>query len=390
MLRFLTSGESHGPFLLAVLDGVPAGLDLDAAAVDRDLARRQRGHGRGDRMKIEKDAVRFVGGVRHGRTTGAPVALEIPNRDHAAWGDRMSPAGPVASAPEVTRPRPGHADLAGALKYGLADVRDVLERASARETAARVAAGAVAKRLLAEIGASVVSHVVEIGGIRADAGLLAGLPLDETSRRAEDDPCACADPGASTRMRAAIDAARDAGDTLGGVVEAAAFGLPIGLGSYAQHDRRLDGRLAAAVASIPAVKGVEFGLGFEAARRRGSEVHDAIERRAGGAPPFARPTNRAGGLEGGVTNGEPLVIRAAMKPISTLKKPLASVDLRTGAAAEAAFERSDVCAVPACAVVVEAVVALVLAAAALEKFGGDSVEEFRRNHAAYVAAIAAR
>jgi len=395
MLRFLTAGESHGPALVVVLEGVPAGLALVAEDVDRDLARRQRGYGRGGRMKIEKDAVRILAGVRHGETIGAPVALLVENKDFANWKDRMAAepgddsAGDAPGA--VTRPRPGHADLAGALKYGHEDVRNVLERASARETTMRVAAGAVAKRILGEIGASITSRVVEIGGAAAAPAVLAGLSPEEAARRAEEDPCACPDPAASERMRAAIDAAKRAGDTLGGVVEVVARGLPPGLGSYVHWDRKLDGRLAQAVMSIHAVKGVEIGLGFAAARRPGSDVHDPIERREGaGRSPYVRPTNRAGGLEGGVTNGEDVVVRLAMKPISTLMKPLRSVDLKTHEVFEAAVERSDVCAVPACGVVAEAMVALVLADAALEKFGADSIAEIRRNHAAYMAGVAGR
>ena len=380
MLRFFTAGESHGEALVAVIDGVPAGLPLTEADINQDLARRQRGYGRGGRMKIERDQVHILSGVRWGLTLGSPITLQIANRDWENWKATMSvaPPEPGAAAKQVTRPRPGHADLAGAMKYGHRDIRNVLERSSARETTARVAVAGVAKRLLGEYGIEILSHVVEIGGVRA-ADL--DLPWAEIKRRAEASEVRCADPEAEARMITAIDAARDKGDTLGGIFEVAALGCPVGLGSYVQWDRRLDGRLAQAFCSIQAIKGAEIGLGFETARRLGSEVHDEIlfDRDAG----FKRGSNNAGGLEGGVTNGQPVVVRAAMKPLSTLRTPLRSVDLTTKEAVEAVVERSDVCAVPAAGIVGEAMMAIVLAQAFLEKFGGDSLEEIRRNYQAY-------
>jgi len=389
MLRFLTAGESHGRALVVIVDGLPAGLLVEADALTRDLRRRQQGYGRGRRMAIESDAAVIVGGVRHGRTTGAPVAITVDNRDWLNWAFTMHPdehppadAGGAHRAP-VTRPRPGHADLAGALKYGHADIRDVLERASARETAARVAAGALARQLLGQLNIDVASHVVAIGPERADNRRVS---FEDIAALAEDSPTRCVNAASAARMIAAIDAARDAGDTLGGVFEVAARGVPPGLGSYAQWDRRLDGRLAQALMSIPAIKAVGIGIGEEAARLRGSQVHDEILPAPGGgarkrpAVPAIRPTNRAGGLEGGVTNGQELRVSASMKPIATLMKPLRSIDLETGAEAPAAIERSDVCAVPAASVVGEAMVALILADAALERFGGDTVEELRRRY----------
>jgi chorismate synthase len=389
MLRFLTAGESHGRTLTVIVDGLPAGLLIDGDAVTRDLRRRQQGYGRGRRMAIESDAAVIAAGVRHGRTTGAPVAMTIDNRDWVNWAFTMHPdehppadAGGAHRAP-VTRPRPGHADLAGAIKYGHADIRDVLERASARETAARVAAGALARQLLGQVAIGVASHVVAIGAASAEAG----ASFEDILALPDDSPTRCVDAAAAARMIAAIDAAREAGDTLGGVFEVAARGVPAGLGSYAQWDRRLDGRLAQALMSIPAIKAVSIGIGAEAARLRGSQVHDEILPRAGGvigprsAIPALRPTNRAGGLEGGVTNGQELRVSASMKPIATLMTPLRSIDLETGAGAAAAIERSDVCAVPAASVVGEAMVALVLADALLERFGGDSVDELCRRYA---------
>lgn len=389
MLRFLTAGESHGRALVVIVDGVPAGLALDPAAITADLRRRQGGYGRGRRMAIESDTAVLLAGARHGRTTGAPVAITIDNRDWVNWQLTMHPeAEPPADAggarrPAVTRPRPGHADLAGALKFGHADLRDVIERASARETAARVAAGAVARQILAVVGVRIASHVVAIGDVTADD---APVEFDRIAGLPDDSPIRSADRAAEARMVAAIDAARDAGDTLGGVFEVVAHGVPAGLGSYAQWDRRLDGRLAQALMSIPAIKAVGIGLGPQAARLPGSRVHDEITARAplGDADarlPLTRPTNRAGGLEGGVTNGEEVRVRGFMKPISTLMTPLRSVDLSTLADAPAAIERSDVCAVPAAAVVGEAMVALVLADALLDRFGGDSVADLRRRHA---------
>jgi chorismate synthase len=360
---------------------VPAGLPLAEADIDEDLARRQRGHGRGGRMKIERDQVRLTAGVRWGVTLGSPIALTVRNRDWDNWKDTMAvgPPPPGTHAKAVTRPRPGHADLAGAMKYGHRDIRNVLERSSARETTARVAVGGIARRLLREFGVTILSHVVEIGGIRV--GTLEG-PWEEIRNRAEASQVRCADPEAEAAMIEAIDRARAAGDTLGGVFEVVALGCPVGLGSYVQWDRKLDGRLAQALCSIHAIKGAEIGMGFEAARRPGSQVHDEIlfDPDSG----FRRHSNAAGGLEGGVTNGQPVVARAVMKPISTLRKPLRSVDLASKEAVEAVVERSDVCAVPAAGVVGEAMMAIVLADAFLEKFGGDSVDEIRRNHQGYL------
>jgi chorismate synthase len=381
MLRFLTAGESHGQCLTAILEGVPAGLPLTAAAINADLARRQRGHGRGGRMRIECDEVQITAGVRGGRTLGSPVALLIQNRDWVNWGRAMAVEAPPAVAP-VTTPRPGHADLAGALKYGHRDIRNVLERASARETAARVAVGAVARRLLAELGARVVGHVTAIGPV--EAAPWRGS-LDRLARAAEVSPVRCGDSRAARRMVRVIDRAIRNRDTVGGVVEVRAEGLPPGLGSHVHWDRKLDGRIAAAVLSIQAFKGVTIGDAFAVARAPGSRAHDEIfwSRRHG----FYRRTNRAGGLEGGMTNGEPLVVRAAVKPVSTLMRPLASVDLETKRPVRALRERSDVCMVPAAAVVAEAAVAVELARAFQEKFGGDSLDEMRRNLAAYRAAL---
>jgi chorismate synthase len=376
-LRFVTSGESHGPRLTAIVEGIPAGLPLLAEDVDHDLARRQRGYGRGGRMKIETDRVEFVGGVRGGETLGGPIAMSVVNRDHGNWLDRMAP-GPMPATPEaLTRPRPGHADLAGGLKYDRHDLRDVLERASARETASRTAVGAVCRKLLGALGIDVFAHVVAIGAVDARA---LDLPPAEIRSRSRASDLSCADPDAEPAMRAAILAAAHAGDTLGGTFEVVATGVPPGLGSHVQWDRKLDGRLAQALMSIHAIKGVEIGLGFGAARVRGSEVHDPIGYEAGG---FTRPSNRAGGLEGGITNGMPVVCRAAMKPIATLKKALPSVDVRTKEPFEAAFERSDVCAVAAASVVGEAMVAVTLAEALLEKLGGDSLRELGDNLASY-------
>jgi chorismate synthase len=381
IFRFLTAGESHGQALTAVIDGVPAGLALGEADINVDLARRQRGYGRGGRMKIERDQVHIVSGVRWGFTLGSPITLQIANRDWENWQATMSVAPPEPGAPqkEVTRPRPGHADLAGAMKYGHRDIRNVLERSSARETTARVAVAGVAKRLLAEFGITILSHVTEIGSVRIPETL--DLPWAEVQRRAEASEVRCADPETEAAIITAIDDAKAKGDTLGGVFEVVALGCPVGLGSYAQWDRRLDGRLAQAFCSIQAIKGCELGLGFEAARRPGSAVHDEILFDPAGG--FRRSSNNAGGLEGGVTNGQPVIVHAAMKPLSTLRTPLRSVDLATKEAVEAVVERSDVCAVPAAGIVGEAMMAIVLANAFLEKFGGDSLEETRRNYAAY-------
>lgn len=393
-LSFHTAGESHGKALTALVEGVPAGLELDVPRdVDPDLARRQAGHGRGRRMKIESDRVELLSGVRLGQTLGSPISMLIWNRDWENWTTAMAhetPAGDVN--PKALRPhylpRPGHADLAGALKYDRRDVRDILERASARETAARVACGAIAKRLLGELGVSVGSHVTSIGTVEA-----AEVPVPpDINAAADESPVRCLDAAAEDRMVAEIDAAGERGDTLGGVFEVVATGVPVGLGSHVSWDRKLDGRLAGAVMSIQAVKGVEVGLGFRGAFRPGSAVHDAIARddtlvRGGG---MTRVSNRAGGLEGGITTGQPLVVRGALKPISTLRKPLGSVDLRDGSPGKAAVERSDVCAVPAAGVIGEAMVALVLADALLEKFGGDSVGEVRRNLETYLKHLSER
>jgi chorismate synthase len=380
--RFTTAGESHGEGMYVIVEGVPAGLPLTPDDVARDLARRQLGHGRGERMSIERDVGQIVAGVRLGETIGSPVAIRIPNRDHENWRIAMAiEARPDADDEALRRvllPRPGHADLVGLLKYDRRDARDVLERSSARETSARVAAGAVARRLLLELGITVGSHVVQIG--EAGTEREAFLP-DDLNDASDDSDVRCLDPAAAGRMRAAIDAAAAVGDTLGGIFEIVARGVPVGLGSHVSWDRRLDSRIGAAMLSIQAMKGVEIGLGFEAAGRRGSFVHDEIEldptnRRTGG---FRRSHNHAGGLEGGMTTGEPLVVRVAMKPLSSLGTPLASVDLNTGRHAEAVRERSDVCAVPAAAVVGEAMLSLVLADALREKLGGDSLAEMRQN-----------
>lgn len=367
-LRFLTAGESHGPALTAIIEGLPAGLPLSAEDIDRDLARRQQGYGRGGRMAIERDRVQITGGVMAGQTIGAPVSLIVENRDWANWQGREAPAWTV--------PRPGHADLAGAIKYGLADMRWVAERASARETTMRVAVGAVCKQLLRMLRIEVGSYVAELGGVSAT---VPDLPWPELWSLAEASDVRCPDAAAAERMRAEIDAARQAGDSLGGVLLVAAIGVPVGLGSHVHWDRRLDARLAQAIMSIPAIKGVEIGPAFANARLRGTEVHDALypaavgdAARAGGV---IRRTNRAGGVEGGMSNGEPIVIRAAMKPIPTTLAPQPSVDRTTGQATETQYQRSDVCALPAACIVAEAMLAWVLADAVLEKFGGDSMAE---------------
>ena len=369
-MRYTTAGESHGPALVAIVSDVPAGVPLSQAAIDEDLARRQRGYGRGGRMAIESDRARVLSGVRFGVTLGSPVALVIENRDWQNWSEVMSAFGATTTERSVTAPRPGHADLAGALKTGASDIRDILERASARETAARVAAGAVAKALLAELGVAVHSYVARIG-----AAAIAQEPdpreLDVAAIEVSD--VRCPDAAIAREMRAAIDAASAAGDSLGGIVVVVATGLVPGLGSYAQADLRLDARIGSAMLSIPALRGVEIGDGFAAASLSGSRVHDPIRFEAGHG--IVRRTNHAGGLEGGMTNGEPVVVRAAMKPIPTLTSALESVDLATLEPVDAARERSDVCAVPAVGVVAEAELALVLATAYAEKFGGDSLAE---------------
>jgi chorismate synthase len=404
MLRFTTAGESHGVALVSILEGIPAGLPLVADDVNVELARRQQGYGRGRRMQIEKDAIEFLSGVRAGETIGSPIAMLIHNRDWKNWQEIMHPAlteeesaarsahNALRSAPRkraVTRVRPGHADLSGLLKYDRADARDILERASARETTARVAAAAICKRFLREFGVSIASHVVHLGGI--DARRPDRMPND-INAAADASPLRTLDPDAEQAMVAKIDTVKREGNTLGGICEVICDGLPVGLGSHVSWDRKLDGRLAAAMMSIPAVKAVEIGLGFEMSRRTGAEVHDEIE------PQPDRPltgnvrrrTNRAGGLEGGITTGEPLVLHVGMKPISTLMRPLATIDVDTGQPAAAVAERSDVTAVPAMGVIAEGMAALVLAEAFLEKFGGDSLAEVRRNYDGYLSYLESR
>ncbi|MED5563817.1 MAG: chorismate synthase [Gemmatimonadota bacterium] len=394
-LSFRTAGESHGRGLVALLEGLPAGLSLEMVRdVDPDLKRRQGGYGRGRRMEIESDRAEVLSGIRLGETIGSPVALVVWNKDSENWLEAMSPLPPDPDGnPKALRslylPRPGHADLVGLLKYDRRDTRDILERASARETAARVACGAVCKKLLADFGVEIGSHVTSIGSVEAQVPH--ELPEDLNSA-VDESPLRTLDDEAALLMIEAIDQAKEEGDTLGGIFEVVVRGLPAGLGSYVSYDTKLDGRLAGAIMSIQAIKGVEIGVGFEGARRPGSEVHDPITTdesapRAGG---IGRSSNRAGGLEGGITTGELLIVRAAMKPISTLRKRLPSVDMRDGSAKDAAVERSDVCAVPAAAVVGEAMVALVLADAFLEKFGGDAMSEVRRNFESYIAYLGER
>lgn len=388
MLRFTTAGESHGPALISILEGMPAGVPLLAEDVNVQLARRQQGYGRGRRMQIESDRVEFQSGVRAGETLGSPIAMRIQNRDWKNWMEIMDPAPREEDlvTPRkrvVTRVRPGHADLTGVLKYDRADARDILERASARETTARVAAGAICRRLLSALDVSIGSHVAHLGGI--DAAVPAEWP-DDLNAAADRSPVRMLDAEAEAAVIAHIDATKRAGNTLGGIVEVVVTGLPVGLGSHVSWDRKLDGRLAQAMLSIQAVKGVEIGIGFEAARRTGAEVHDEIEPADGRtrAGHVRRRTNRAGGLEGGMTTGEPLTIRVAMKPIATLMRPLDTVDVASGAAASAAAERSDVTAVPAMGVIAEAMAAFVCAQAMLEKFGGDSLVEVERNLTGYL------
>jgi chorismate synthase len=392
MLRWLTAGESHGRALVAICEGIPAGVEITTSDVARALARRRGGYGRGARMNFEQDEVEITGGVRHGRTLGGPVAITVANSEWPKWEAVMAPD-PVPAAQlaglarneALTRPRPGHADLAGMQKYSHDDARQVLERASARETAARVALGEVARRFLDQaLGVTILSHVVAVGSVRAADGTLPGPGELEVI---DADPVRCLDPAASSAMVAEIDAARREGDTLGGVIEVVAHGLPPGLGSYVHWDRRLDGRLAGAMMSIHAIKAVEIGDGFTTAARRGSRAHDEIEPGAAGV---RRVTNRAGGIEGGMSTGEPVRVRVAMKPISTVPRALATIDVRTGEPAKAINQRSDVTAVPAAGVVAEAMAALVLADAALEKFGGDSAAEVSRNLRGYMESLAIR
>lgn len=391
-LRFLTSGESHGKALTGIIDGVPSGFPLSSDDIDQDLKRRQGGYGRGNRMKIETDHGEIISGVRWGKTLGAPIGLQIVNKDWANWQKGMSECETdELSIPPVIRPRPGHADLAGALKYNTKDVRNILERSSARETAMRVALGAVAKKILSVFGITIGSYVIQIGSARCSEP----VPLSENGFRAlfsaaEESPVRCPDSAASKKMVAAINKAIRDNYSLGGMFTVFATGIPVGLGSHVQWDRKLDGQLAQAVMSIQAIKGVEIGSGFAMATLSGSKVMDEIYYRKSSDPeiaPFYRKTNHAGGIEGGMTNGMPVVLNAAMKPIPTLKKPLASVDIMTKRPLAAAYERSDVCAVPAAAVVGEAMVALTLANAFLEKFGGDSREEIVRNHKSYLSYI---
>ena len=410
-LRYLTSGESHGQALTCIIDGVPSNLSLSSKDLDKDLARRQKGYGRGGRMKIETDHAQILSGVRHGKTIGSPITLLINNKDWENWQDIMSPDNspipPLNKGGQggviVTRPRPGHADLAGAIKYDTRDIRNILERSSARETAARVSAGAIAKKFLAEFNIHVISYVIEIGGIRAFSGLQNEKNLLSLFKQAETSLVRCPDKNIEKKMIATIDNAMKKGDTLGGVFEVMVLGVPVGLGSYSQWDRKLDAKLAFALMSVQAIKGVEIGLGFEMSRRFGSQVMDEIYYRArkrGSAEArksselpnfqaselygFYRKTNNAGGIEGGMSNGMPIIIRAAMKPIPTLKTPLSSVDIITKKPLKAAYERSDVCAVPAASVIGEAVTAITIADSLLSKFGGDSMEEVKRNCTAYL------
>lgn len=379
-MRYLTAGESHGPQLTTIIEGVPAGLPLLAEQINEELARRQKGHGRGRRMQIEKDEAQILSGVRHGVTLGSPITLAVENRDFKHWTKIMG-AAPFEPEDEgevkrqITRPRPGHADLNGAIKYGHRDMRNVLERSSARETTVRVAAGAVAKRILEELGVKVAGHVLEIGGVKAEK--IAYASIDELKEVTEASPVRCLDEEAAVKMMQAIDDAKKNGDSIGGIVEVVVEGMPVGVGSYVQYDRKLDAKLAAAVMSINAFKGVEIGIGFEAAHKPGSVVHDEITWNEQGG--FSRKTNNAGGLEGGMTTGMPIVVRGVMKPIPTLYKPLQSVDIDTKEAFQASIERSDSCAVPAASVVAEAVVAWELACSLVDQFGQDRIGLLKEN-----------
>ncbi len=408
-LRFLTSGESHGKALVGIIEGIPSGLSISSQDIDKELSRRQKGYGRGGRMKIESDAVQILSGIRMGKTIASPITLLIENKDWKNWQDIMSadtpPLLPLTKGGVVTRPRPGHADLAGAIKYNTHDIRNILERSSARETATRVAVGAVAKKFLSEFNIRIISYVIEIGGIRSQKSEVRSQTDKERILRlfkeAESSSVRCPDKNAEKKIINKIDSAMKKGDSLGGVFEVIAAGVPVGLGNYSQWDRRLDARLAYALMGIQAIKGVEIGLGFEMSRRFGSEVMDeifysplfnsplskgghrgVIDGKSGFG--FYRKTNNAGGIEGGISNRMPIVLRAAMKPIPTLRKPLSSVDIVSKKSFKAAYERSDVCAVPAASVIGEAVVALVLADSFLEKFGGDSMDEVKRNYEGYL------
>lgn len=380
-MRYLTAGESHGPQLTAIIEGLPAQFEVTKEMINYDLKRRQGGHGRGRRMQIEKDLVDITSGVRHGKTLGSPVALVVTNDDFKHWTKIMGAdplpedIDPEEIKRQISRPRPGHADLVGGMKYGHRDLRNVLERSSARETTVRVAVGSVAKALLRELGIHVVSHVTEIVGIKANTSSIEGKTADEIRAIIEEDPCYCADPEASAKMVEAIDAAKKEGDSIGGVVEVIVEGLPAGIGSYVHYDRKLDGKLAQAMLSINAFKGVEFGIGFEMARKKGSEVHDEIlwDEEKG----YTRATNRLGGLEGGMTTGMPLVVRGVMKPIPTLYKPLQSVDIETKEPFKATVERSDACAVPAASIVAEAVISFEIAKAILEQFHADQLPQLQ-------------
>lgn len=395
MLEYITSGESHGPQLTAIVRGLPAGLPVLAEDVNRDLARRQGGYGRGGRMKIEKDEVRFVSGVRHGEAMGSPITMVVENRDWRNWTTIMDPAPneEYDGKRRITRPRPGHADLNGCQKFGHDDARNILERASARATTTQVAVGALAKRLLAEFGIEVISQVTEFGPIRIDTE---GLDYETIAERVAGSDCHVADPAKEDEIRALIDDCKKQGDTIGGIFEIIVTGVPTGLGNVMNWDEKLDGKIGQVMMSMQAIKGVEIGLGFEMARRRGSEVHDEIfhseeisDVPAGHGPAggFFRKTNRAGGLEGGMTNGAPIVVRAAMKPISTLMRPIGSVDMETHESFDSSKERSDVCALPAAAVVGEALVAYAVAEAFLTKFAGDSLDELRRNYEGFIASL---
>jgi chorismate synthase len=388
MFRFLTAGESHGPALVAIVEGLPAGVPISREIIDADLRRRQGGYGRGGRMKIERDATELLSGVRHGHTLGAPITLRIENRDWVNWQERMG-ADPIDAPPEaVTRVRPGHADLAGALKYGHEDVREVIERASSRETAARVAVGAVCRQLLAAFGVAIHSHVLAVGGVGYAESQAPdpGAADDAFWARVEASEMRCADAELTARMIERIVAGKREGDTCGGVFEVVAAGVPVGLGSYSQWDRRLSGRIGQALLSIPSAKGVEVGGGFGLAALPGSQVHDVV--RYDAERGWHHLTNRAGGIEGGISNGEPIVARVAVKPIPTLAHPLPSADVVTGENIDMTrYERSDVCVVPAAGVVGEAMLAVALADAWIEKFGGDSLDEMRRNYAGYLATL---